>query len=87
MAPKPLGKIYGSKSINTTALPKVTAKKVRDAYPAQITMQSKRIAGLTRGLLKNYQESPARFLPRSRGLKPGGSLKNMANARKIKIGA
>lgn len=59
----------------TISIPKLKVPKVRDAFPQEVAMEGKRTEGITRGLLRQYQESPARFLPKARGLKAMARMK------------
>lgn len=47
---------------------KPPASKVSDRWPAQIMQQNRRITGVTPRVVRSYQEAPAKFIPRSRGL-------------------
>lgn len=64
-------------------LPKLklpSSTQVSDRWPAEVSQQTRRITGVTPRVVRSYQEAPARFIPRSRGLlkslgggKSGGS--------------
>jgi hypothetical protein len=58
--------------------PKLTIPKVRDRFGTEVKQESARLTGVSRKLLGGYQESPARFLPKSRSL----SLKKMMGGPK-----
>lgn len=54
-------------------------KKVSSHFPAEVKQETRRLTGVTPGLLHNYQESPARFLPKIKG-----GIHGLAGAKRIK---
>lgn len=52
--------------------------RVKDRFGTEIAQQSSRLTGVNRRLLRGYQESPARFLPKSKSL----SLKKLMGGKK-----
>ena len=42
---------------------------VRDRFGTEISQETRRLLGVTPKLLEAYSESPAKFLPKGRGLK------------------
>lgn len=59
-------------------VPKQPAPKVPDRFSAQVKQQTARLTGVSRKLIGGYQESPARFLPKSKSL----SVRKMMGGRK-----
>jgi len=55
-------------SLKFTKPPKPPASKVSDRWPAEVAQQNRRITGVTPRVVRAFQESPAKFIPRSRGL-------------------
>ena len=51
--------------------------KVHDRWPTEIRQESRRVTGVTPKLLGAYQESPARFIPRTK------SLRAMATQKRV----
>ena len=60
--------------------PKIAKAKVSDHYPTEISQEQRRLTGVTRSLLHGYQESPARFLPKTK------ALQGLAGATRIRGG-
>lgn len=58
-------------------------KAVPDHFPSEVTQENRRLTGVTPRLLKSFPESPARYLPRAKGLR---GLKSFAGGRKISKG-
>jgi hypothetical protein len=52
--------------------------RVSDLYPKLVSQETRRLTSVTPRLLKSFQESPARFLPRAKAL----TIKAMAGPRK-----
>ena len=48
-----------------TKIKKFKVPKVSDRFPAEVSQENRRLTGVTPKLVKGYQESPARFLPRA----------------------
>lgn len=51
--------------------PRIKPHRVTDRYLAEVKQQTPRLTGVTPGLLRSFSESPAKFLPRAKGLSLG----------------
>jgi hypothetical protein len=50
-------------------------------YPREVAQQTRRLSGDSAKLLRAYQESPARYLPKGRGLRGVGAGKKTKNIK------
>jgi len=48
--------------------PKIKTPKISGRFRTEVSQENRRLTGVTPRLIKAYQESPARFLPRSKSL-------------------
>lgn len=70
-------------------LPKLkspSSTQVSDRWPAEVAQQQRRITGVTPRVVRSYQEAPAKFIPRSRGLlKSLGGGKSGGSKEKVSV--
>jgi hypothetical protein len=47
---------------------KVAKQRLVDRFPTEVGLENRRLTGVTRKLTGGFQQSPARFLPKTRSL-------------------
>jgi hypothetical protein len=79
-----LPKIIKASPVKMPKLPHVDKPK-DDPFVETEELQDKRVGGLTRGLLKPFQQHPSRYIPKTKGFRTSNNLKDLAAAGKVKI--